>query len=346
MKTLTRVPTGYAIREVDLPNAPDALIDQAVALQHVLDAEARPEDPPKPAEQIAAQYRVTSEMGKRTYWGAFQGDQLVGGAGVWQNLVGSNLDHRDVWIAVHPEHRRRGLGRSLFATAIASISGDDIIVNGWTTTRVPSGGKFAERVGAKAGLVMRTSQLDLASIDRALMREWASIDPKGYRIEWLLGPVPDHLMQNVLDALNAINRMPKDDLKMEDWIFTAPMIRDWERMQKARGQEHWMVLALDDKGGSAGFTDIAFDPRYPHLIQQRGTATVLEHQGKGIGKWMKAHMILRILEELPMARFIRTDNAGTNKAMLGINIKMGFTPAWEDSIWQESIADARRYAER
>ena len=36
-------------------------------------------------------------------------------------------------------------------------------------SRVPSGAAFAERIGAKAGLRMRNSQLDLLAIDRALI---------------------------------------------------------------------------------------------------------------------------------------------------------------------------------
>ncbi len=54
-------------------------------------------------------------------------------------------------------------------------------------------------------------------------------------------------------------------------------------------------------------------------------------------------MVEKILAELPEARYIRTENAGSNAPMLTINIKMGFRPAWENTIWQIPLADARRY---
>lgn len=341
------VPAGYVITEVDPTTASDALVRGIVELTWAVEREHVPEDPDRPADAIAQRFRATSPFFERRQWGAFAGEQLVAGVTLGRNLTGTNAQHREVSVNVHPEHRRHGLGRALFARAVEAIGEDDgVVINAFTSDRVPAGGAFAARVGAKPGLRMRTSQLELASIDRARMREWATLDPLGYRIVWILDRVPDELMDNVIEALHAINRMPREDLELEDWKFTPEIVRDSERQMTARGQRHWIVLALHESGVSAGFTDIAFDPRTPHVVHQRGTAVAPEHQGKGIGKWMKARMVEKILADLPEARHVRTDNAGTNAAMLGINVGMGYAPAWENVIWQLAIADARRYAAR
>jgi GNAT superfamily N-acetyltransferase len=191
---------------------------------------------------------------------------------------------------------------------------------------------------------MRNSQLDLSALDRALIDGWASIDPAGYRIEWIGNETPDHLMDNVVSAVRAINTMPREELQMEDWKITPETMREWERMTRARGQEHRMAVVIEEStGASAAFTDVFFDPRVPSVIHQGGTATIPEHRGKGIGKWVKAQMARHLLEEVPQARYIRTDNAGTNAAMLAINVAMGFKPVWESVIWQIPLEDARRY---
>ena len=105
-----------------------------------------------------------------------------------------------------------------------------------------------------------------------------------------------------------------------------------------------MAIVIEEAtGASAAFTQIFFDPRLPSIIHQGGTATIEEHRGKGIGKWVKARMAQRVLDEMPDARYIRTDNAGTNAAMLAINVAMGFVPVWESIIWQIPLEDARRY---
>ncbi len=348
MTTHTAVPAGYAIERVDLASANDDLMRQVVELEHAMHAEAQPEDPPYPAEIIEARFRVTSQLWQRSQWAAFTDGRPVGRVTVVQNRSGSNEHIRDVDLSVHPEHRRRGIGRALFAAGIGAIPDDEAkLVEGWTTTRVPAGIAFAERLGSKKGLHMRASQLDLRAVDRVLMRQWASIDPEGYRLEWVLGDIPEHLFENALEAFRAINRMPREDLEMEDFAFTEATVRDWERTRKERKQEQWLILAVQNgTNASAGFTNVVFDPRYPHVIHQGGTAVDPAHQGKGIGKWMKAQVVNKLLAEMPQAGFIRTENAGTNAPMLKINHAMGFGLAWENDIWQLPLADAKAYARR
>lgn len=343
----TFAPAGYAIEHVDLHEADDRLLDRVVALWHAMDEEAVPEDPPMPREAIAGRLRTRSEFGARSDWIARSGDDVVGRLAIWQNKSGSNETTREVDLQVHAAHRRRGVGRALFAAGVARlpVDGSVKLVESWTTTRVPSGMAFAERLGAKKGLHMRVSQLDLRAVDRALMREWASRDPRGYRLEVVEGEVPDALMAPALDALRAINRMPREGLEMEDWVFSEQHIRDWERQRTARGQVQWLLLAVEEATGrGAGFTNVVFDPRVPVIVHQGGTAVDPDHQGRDLGKWLKARMVERILSGLPEATHIRTDNAGTNAPMLAINDRMGFREAWWGDVWQLPLEDARRYA--
>lgn len=348
MTVETAVPAGYAIERVDLSQASDGLMAQVVALTHALDAEARPEDPPYPAQVIEARFRATSKLWQRSEWIALAEGRLIGHATFVMNFTGSNEHIREVGISVHPDHRRRGLGRALFAAGVSAIvEGEAKLVEWWTTTRVPAGQAVSERLRAKRGLHMRASQLDLASVDRELMDRWAAIEPAGHRLVWIDDDIPAELLEQALEAFRAINRMPREDLEMEDWKFTEETTRDWERTRKARGMTQWLILAIEEAtGAAAGFTNVVFDRRYAHLVDQGGTAVDPTHQGRGIGKWMKAVMVRRILADLPQARFIRTENARTNAPMLAINHGMGFQLVWESDVWQLPFEDARRYVRR
>ena len=345
MKTLVSAPAGHAIRAIDLHDADEDLVDRVVAFSHLMDREAVPEDPSMPVAAIEARLRDRSKFGDRVDHLAFRGDELVGRIAVFQNKTGSNEHIRDVMVQVHPEHRRRGIARALLTAGLASVptDGSTKLLSGWTSTRVPSGAAFAERLGAKLGLHLRVSQVDLRTIDRALMREWASVDPTGYRLELIDGDVPDRLMAATLNALNAgINRMPREGLEMEDVRFTAENLRDWERQRTSRGQESWTMLAVEESTGEGvAFTGVFFDRRVPTVMHQGGTAVDSKHQGRDIGKWLKGRMAENILAEMPEARFIRTDNAGTNAPMLAINDRMGFREAWWGDVWQISLDDAR-----
>ena len=337
--------TDYSIQPVDLSHMSDDQLRPFVEFAWRRSKEEVPEDPVLPFEAMATRMRMTSPMFVRQRWAIWSEPSKIAATVTVNRSTQDNLNIRDVDVEVDPDHRRRGLGKKLLAKAVEACgSADDLVLQGWTMSRLPSGAAFAERVGAKPGLRMRNSQLDLGSIDRELIRTWAAIEPPGYRIEFIDGDTPDDLMDNVVTAIRAINTMPREDLQMEDWKITADTVREWERMGRARGQEHRMALVIEEStGASAAFTEFFFDPRVPSILHQGGTATIQEHRGKGIGKWVKARMAQRVLDELPDARYIRTDNAGTNAAMLAINVAMGFKPVWESVIWQIPLADARRY---
>jgi mycothiol synthase len=337
--------TGYSIEQVDLEHASDDELRPFVDFNWLRSREEIPEDPLPPYEALAARFRMTSPMFVRHRWAAWTEPGRLAASLVVNRSTQDNLNIREVAIEVHPDHRRRGLGKKLLATAIEQCgAGQGLILEGWTMSRVPSGAAFAERMGAKPGLRTRNSQLDLRTIDRALIQTWAEIEPPGYRIEFIAGETPEHLMDNVVTAIRAINSMPREDLQMEDWKITPETVREWDRMSRARGQEHRMAVVIEEStGASAAFTELFFDPRVQSVLHQGGTATIPEHRGKGIGKWIKARLAQRALDELPEARYIRTDNAGTNAAMLAINVAMGFKPVWESVIWQIPLEDARRF---
>jgi mycothiol synthase len=337
--------TDYSIEPADLQHATDEQLRPFIEFAWRRSQEEVPEDPLLPFEAMATRFRMTSPMFVRQRWGAWAAPGKLAATLSVHRSTQDNLNIRDIDIEVDPDHRRRGLAKKLFAKAVEACgSADGLILQGWTMSRVPSGAAFAERVGAKPGLRMRNSQLDLGTLDRELIRTWAAIEPPGYRIEFIDGETPDHLMDNVVTAIRAINTMPREDLQMEDWKITPETVREWERMGRARGQKHLMAVVIEEStGASAAFTELFFDPRVPSILHQGGTATIQEHRGKGIGKWVKARMAQRVIDELPDARYIRTDNAGTNAAMLAINVAMGFKPVWESVIWQISLEDARRY---
>jgi GNAT superfamily N-acetyltransferase len=62
----------------------------------------------------------------------------------------------------------------------------------------------------------------------------------------------------------------------------------------------------------------------PGIINQGFTGVRSDARGRGLGKWLKAAMLLHVHELYPRVEVVSTDNAGSNAPMLGINKKMGF----------------------
>ena len=63
--------------------------------------------------------------------------------------------------------------------------------------------------------------------------------------------------------------------------------------------------------------------------------------GNGV-HWVKAAMLLHLRERYPEARWMSTENAGSNAAMLKINRAMGFKTYREGTIYQMGRDDLER----
>ena len=338
--------TAYTVEPVDLATADDELIREVLGLTNVMSAERVPEDPPLSFDAFARRVRNRPTMVVARDWLARSRDgELVARGSIFRFEADTNQHLRDAGIDVLPAHRRRGIARQLLREILAAAGEtDDIVIDWFASERVPAAAAFLKRIGAKQALISHTNQLDLGRLDRSLVRDWAALDPKGYRLEWIDGAVPDGLMRNVIAAYDAMNTAPRGDLAMEDWRTTPNEIREFDRSRRAMGRERRLVLAIDEAtGATAGYTELLYDPWVPHLIWQQGTAVIPSHRGRGLGKWVKAAMLERATQDWPQARVVRTGNADANAPMLAINTRLGFRPAWADGVWQIGIADARRY---
>ncbi|HUQ17701.1 MAG TPA: GNAT family N-acetyltransferase [Candidatus Saccharimonadales bacterium] len=342
---MTAVPV-YTVLPFDSATASRPELEESGRFQQILAAERVPSDPPMAVAALISRMATTTQ----SEWRAMFAARDRAGALVGMGFVGRHLNEPENahirWceIGVHPRHRRQGIGRALFGSLVAACEsqGEDLTFMGQTSDRVPAGEAFCTALGAEAGLTMKTNQLDLTTLDRATLRDWADHAPAGYRLELVAGPLPEALMPAFLESANGMNDAPKGTMRIADERVTAEQVREREAWARRAGIERRLIVAVHEASGAgAGFTGLGYDPRVPHVVQQGGTAVISGHRGHGIGLWMKATMLEHVLAEWPAARFVRTGNAHTNAQMLGINTQLGFAHAWSTIMWQLPLEAAR-----
>ena len=337
---------GYRIDRVEASLLPETEQEAIARLLQALGHEMTPENPERPLPAILARMRAKPQNEWSVRFRARDAaGNVVGNLSASRSLNEPDNAHL-IWteLSVHPDHRRKGLGRALLRELTLAAEGqhDSPLLMGMSNDRVPAGEAFLRAMKADPGLPMKTSQLDLNSVDRGLVATWAKLDPAGYRLERIDNVVPEHLLAAYIASANGMNDAPKGGLKMADWKLTEEQVRDREDWLKQVGVEWWLLVAVHDATGQgAGFTEVTYDPKQGYIIWQQGTAVVDPHRGHKLGLWMKAVMLDRILRERPDAKLIRTGNANTNAQMLGINTQLGFRQAWASTIWQLPLADAR-----
>ena len=343
-------PLTFTIEPVDIRALSDA---DSVVLNAFLNrqrAEDRPEDPPIPLEVHRAQWPNIPAHDEVRMWFVRDGDELIATAGAsFEPKAEDNRHLLGVEISVAADARQRGIGTALLRelVGLADETSRTLLMGG-TSSRIPAGNAFAERVGATKGQEQRVSQLLLDAVDPALIRTWVEEGPvraADYELVFVDGDIPDELMDGALAAFQVMNTAPRDDLEIEDWKLTAEHIRSWEKLRRASGGQHYTLFVRHRPSGNlVGFTEIGWNPKVPGIVQQMGTAVDPAHRGHALGKWLKADMLRRLFEVTDFdAREVRTGNAESNDAMLGINVALGFKP-WLTSIaWQLKVDAARAY---
>jgi GNAT superfamily N-acetyltransferase len=250
-------------------------------------------------------------------------------------------DLLEATVFVHPMHRRRGLGSALLDHLLQLARGERRArVTSWTTSRAPAGDAFARGHGARAVSHGHINSLHVHRVDRALLEQWVTEGPQrapGYELLAWDGPVPDEHLVAFADLYNVMNDAPLDDLVMTDYSVTPEQLREWERRAAATSAQTWTVVARAPDGTLAGFHAVNWRSSQPTIMNVADTGVRSEHRGHALGKWLKAVVTLRTLDERPSVEEIRTGNADSNDAMLGINHAMGYRPLFSSTTWELAV---------
>lgn len=316
-----------------------------------LTREDTPDDPPTPLAVWQAKLLNPVATENRCDWLAWQGDQVVGRAMAAVQLTGDNAHLADFWLGVRPEHRRAGIGRALLQpiTAFAAAAGRRLLIT-WSTDRTPACAAFMERIGAHLAMETHTNQLRIADVDPALLQAWqdaAATRAPGFELGLWEGPYPEDALPMMIAVRAGINHAPRGDLELEDHIETAEEIRAQEAAHAARGLVRWTMYVRETAtGAGAGYTEVFWTPDEPEMLYQEGTVVLPPYRGRGLGRWLKAAMLAKVLRDRPSVRLVRTGNADTNAAMLQINYDLGYRPYLAELVWQVPLAQVQAYLER
>ncbi|HEV8338150.1 MAG TPA: GNAT family N-acetyltransferase [bacterium] len=338
------------ITPFDPRGATDREYAAAAAFQNTIRAEVLPDDPPIPLEERVQGWRNMPPFVRVWAWNVWHpsGATLIAAGNVNFLDKEENRHLARFDIAVLPEFRRRGLARRLLGL-IAEIprQQERRLLIASTHGAVPAGEAFMRRLGAHMGLAIHTNQLDLREVNRDLLRVWQERAPEraaDFEIGVWEGELPEEEIEEIAVMFEAINRAPRGDLEEEDEHWTPAQIRQFEKAARARGNQTWMMY-VREKGSRriAGWSDVAWNPNRPEILQQQGTAVFPEFQNRGLGRWLKAAMLEKVLRERPQVRFVRTGNADSNAPMLKINTELGFKAFRSHYFWQVERAKVRDY---
>lgn len=317
------------IEEIVAKEASDEQLGEINHFGQVIESEIRPDDPPMPSAEFIALTRAEPDYAQLRFWMARDGSRIIAISSIEHEREEANPHVAGLEVAVLPEYRRRGIGRRMLEPVVAAASaGGKTLISSFVSELTAAPG-FAEALGARKSMRVVENRLTTVDLDRHLLDEWIERGQDRasyYSLVFWDGVTPDELVGQFARVLNAMNDAPRPT-GWNEFQFSPERVSERELRQAKWGLKFWTLCARHDPTGEiAGFTRIYLNPWRPELITQDDTGVLANHRNKGLGRWMKADMLVRILREVTEAKFVTTGNASINQAMLTINRELGFKP--------------------
>ena len=329
----------------------DGTIADWVALQLAV----RAVDAPNSALPAAARVRGDLEHpwpGTRIdQWLARAGGQLAGILTLGMRLP----DNTDIAVirelAVHPDHRRHGVGTLLWRHAIAQAlaAGRDRLLAG--TIRLldrdsDPGEEFVAAMGATRVTMETGRHLAIADLDETDLRRRLALaeaaSPDYSMVQWA-GPTPNAYLDGIarMSARMTID-VPMDDLSWQPEVWDADRVRSRDTIAAIRETRSYLTAARHIPTGElAGYTALDLPAGNDTFGWQEATLVVPGHRGHRLGLRLKIENLSHVLRHEPALEVVDTANADVNQHMVAINEALGFRPVSRQSEWELKLEGPR-----
>lgn len=277
-----RAATDVRGRKVGFRSGTDAELAALHAVEIPVQDERGSDRMPRPLGAYVALARNLPSQFDDNAWLAETADGTPVAAGYcWSDAAG---DQRamECDVLVDRDWRRHGIGSRLFDAIYdhARASGRHVLT--WSTfDAVPAADAFSRHVGGRVARTNATSELLLADVDWNMVEGWrraANARRRGYSMETIVGPFPDHLRADAATFHHIMQTAPRDDLEVGDVHLEPHHVADLDRSLVESGRTRWTILLRDADGCCVGGTQLTFEPDDALVARQQNTGIDPAHR--------------------------------------------------------------------
>jgi GNAT superfamily N-acetyltransferase len=239
-----------------------------------------------------------------------------------------NRQRGGLYIEVHPDYRRRGIGSALLRHAAEQAAADGRSVLATDTIMGSPGEAFARHVGAEPGIAEARRVQVLAKLPAsqvAALRSDAERAAAGYTLVTWTDRTPEEYLPGAAAVFNAMSDAPHNP-GHESRVWDAERVREnLDNQRELFGSRGYFVAALQaGTGEMAAISQVEVDPENPGWGTQQITAVARPHRGHRLGLLVKTAMLEWLASAEPQLERIVTWNAAANDHMIAINQTLGY----------------------
>ena len=259
-----------------------------------------------------------------------------------------NARSAEVTVAVHPAHRRRGVGTAIVEAMTEHGRADGrLVLNSIVDVPLDHAAdhaslSFAPKVGFEAMLSGNIRHLTVP-MEAARMAELRAEvararDADDYRVLTFEAPWPAEYLDDQCALFQCMSTdEPHGDEGHEEEIWDAERVGENEALRAARGARFLIAVAQHVASGRlVACTELCFGADSPGQAWQMLTVVDPEHRGHRLGLAIKLANLDLLAKSAPDVRVIVTGTPSVNAPMIAVNEMMGFEVASEGHFWQNT----------
>ncbi|MBY9001664.1 MAG: GNAT family N-acetyltransferase [Candidatus Heimdallarchaeota archaeon] len=246
------------------------------------------------------------------------------------------------------KYREGDLAKDLFIKAIE-------IINNFPNVTIVEGCCIWEQewevwksFGARETYSADVNRVYLEEIDWKMIENWKNEGRKKAELNGVYLQSFENCPEEIIEEYSSLytellNLVPWGDLEWKPPDETPEYRRVKEERQTKLGKKWYTLISRENDGRISGLTEIFHNPNDNYWIHQLLTGVKPDFRGRGLGKWLKAEMLLFIKEELPEVILLHTGNAEVNAPMLSINKRIGFKKYLTDKCFTIEIEKLKTF---
>lgn len=260
-----------------------------------------------------------------------------------------NPHSTEITLAVHPDHRRRGVGSAIVRKMEERASaGGRRTLNSIVDLPLSGVGEagmreFARRHGFESTLTGNLRRLSLP-MDKIRLDDLRAVvaeapDAADYRTHTFEQACPTEYLDDVCNLLRVMSTdEPAGDGERQAEQWDEERIRENDELLVARESRKVTAVAEHVPSGQlVAMTELLFADDAPTQAWQMITVVHPDHRGHRLGLAVKLANVELLAERAPSVRVVQTGNAAVNGPMIAVNEMMGFEVVSNGAFWQKLL---------